>query len=95
MNLSLCLVLVLFAFPESAMTSNQDNYNLCLHNCVLCVRLWEPGVYDGEKCALNCTKNKSNPQIVDPDCNSLKMFNYRAMAMARVSSEREARDSKD
>lgn len=93
MKPTLCFVLMLFAIPGIAIAAKQDNYNLCLHNCVLCVRLWEPGVYDGEKCALNCTNNKSNPQIVDPDCNSLKMFNYRAMA--RVTSEREARDSKD
>lgn len=93
MNITLSVFLFCSVMPLLTIAANQDDYYLCLHNCALCVRLWEPGVYDGEKCANNCTKNKSNPQIVDPDCKSLKMFNYRAME--RVSSEREARGSSE
>lgn len=52
---------------------------LCLHNCALCVRIWESGLYNGEKCAKKCLKYKSNPRIVDPDCDQLKMFNQKAL----------------
>lgn len=52
---------------------------LCLHNCALCVRIWESGIYNGEKCAKKCLKYKSNPRIVDPECDQLKMFNQKAL----------------
>lgn len=54
----------------------QSELYLCLHNCALCVRQWETGLYNGEKCAKKCLKHKSDPYIVDPDCTSLKLFNY-------------------
>src|SRR5947199_489453 len=68
--------------PSSSSDSEKDLY-LCLHNCALCVRQWEPGLYNGEKCARKCMKMRTTPRIVDPDCNSLKMFNYRAIKKRR------------
>lgn len=70
-------ILVMFADSQSNSTTSDKLY-LCLHNCALCVRQWEPGLYNGEKCARKCLKHRSNPRIVDPDCDSLKMFNRRA-----------------
>ena len=57
------------------MVRNESKLYLCLHNCALCVRQWEPGLYNGERCARKCLKHKSNPKIIDPDCDSIKMFN--------------------
>ena len=59
-------------------TSNSNNrMYLCLNNCALCVRQWETGLYNGEKCAKKCLKLKANPRIVDPDCNAIKFFNHK------------------
>lgn len=58
---------------------NQDKpekiYYLCIHNCALCVRLWENGLYNGKKCAQTCLEHQNNPKIVDPDCKNLTFFN--------------------
>lgn len=89
MNFFMFIAVVCLLSQRTA-AGDQDEYYLCLHNCALCVRHWEPGVYDGEKCATKCTKMRSSPRVVDPDCKSLKMFNYRVME--RVSSQRERRD---
>uniref|UniRef100_T1JWS3 Eclosion hormone n=1 Tax=Tetranychus urticae TaxID=32264 RepID=T1JWS3_TETUR len=53
---------------------NQEKVYLCLHNCALCVRFWENGLYNGEKCARKCLKNKKRPKIIDPDCKILRFF---------------------
>lgn len=70
--------LFLCIFITQCVQSNkaQSELYLCLHNCALCVRQWETGLYNGEKCARKCIKHKSDPYIVDPDCTSLKLFNY-------------------
>uniref|UniRef100_T1KBM9 Eclosion hormone n=1 Tax=Tetranychus urticae TaxID=32264 RepID=T1KBM9_TETUR len=67
--------------------SPNDKLHLCLHNCALCVRVWEHGLYNGEKCALKCLKFKENPRIIDPDCESLKLFNQKAFRIKKASDE--------
>lgn len=67
---------------DSEVISNTGENNklyLCLHNCALCVRVWESGLYNGEKCAKKCLKYKANPRIVDPECDQLKLFNQKAL----------------
>lgn len=61
---------------EKLISSNSKMY-LCLNNCALCVRQWETGLYNGEKCAKKCLKFKANPRVVDPDCNNIKFFNHK------------------
>jgi hypothetical protein len=61
----------------SIKTNSNNKMYLCLNNCALCVRQWETGLYNGEKCAKKCLRFKNNPRIIDPDCNSLKFFNYK------------------
>jgi hypothetical protein len=90
---ALIIAVTISLMTEKTSADDQDEYLLCLHNCALCVRQWEPGVYDGEKCAIKCTKIRSNPRIVDPDCNSLKMFDYHVME--KVSSQRERGNADD
>ena len=85
------IIVCISLLTQRTVADDQDEYYLCLHNCALCVRHWEPGVYDGEKCAAKCSKMRSSPRVVDPDCKSLKMFNYRVME--RVSSQREGRNA--
>lgn len=78
---SLCLLHQItssFSLSTSDSATSHKLY-LCLHNCALCVRHWEAGLYNGEKCAKKCLRFKSNPRIVDPDCNSLKLFNYKVI----------------
>ena len=76
------LLLLSLSVHRLVAADEQDEFYLCLHNCALCVRQWEAGVYDGEKCATKCTSMRSQPRVVDPDCTSLKMFNYKVMARA-------------
>lgn len=77
---SVSIIFIVFLLPclLQYVSSNraQSELYLCLHNCALCVRQWESGLYNGEKCARKCLKHKSDPYIVDPDCTSLKLFNY-------------------
>lgn len=80
------------AAPTSSSSSKEETIDpqvyLCLHNCALCVRQWEPGVYNGEKCARKCIKFQENPRVVDPDCSSPRLFNYKVMKK-RGSSDSE------
>lgn len=74
---------VALAAPTSTSSSKEETIDpqvyLCLHNCALCVRQWEPGVYNGEKCARKCIKFQENPRVIDPDCSSPRLFNYKVM----------------
>ena len=87
----LLMIIVYLNLGSRAAAADRDGYYLCLHNCALCVRQWEAGVYDGEKCATKCMTSRSAPLLVDPDCKSLKMFDYQVMQ--RKTSERNARQS--
>lgn len=73
-----CTLILVITITFQCVKGNkaQSELYLCLHNCALCVRQWESGLYNGEKCARKCLKHKSDPYIVDPDCTSLKLFNY-------------------
>ena len=62
---------------DDKLISGNSKMYLCLNNCALCVRQWETGLYNGEKCAKKCLKFKANPRVVDPDCNNIKFFNYK------------------
>jgi len=74
-----CLFLTIQCGQESEnLAKNSNTFYLCVHNCALCVRLWEDGLYNGEMCAQKCLKHRSNPKIIDPDCNLLKFFNSKA-----------------
>lgn len=75
----IAVLAVLSCLVKNIATGDQDDFYLCLHNCALCVRQWEEGAYNGEKCAKQCTTLRTSPRIVDPDCVSLKMFNYNVM----------------
>ena len=66
-------------------SAENNKLYLCLHNCALCVRVWEHGLYNGEKCARKCLKFKENPRIIDPDCESLKLFNQKAFRIKKSS----------
>ncbi|RWS23076.1 hypothetical protein B4U80_07162 [Leptotrombidium deliense] len=76
-----------FAFQLLIATKSEENevlsanktraLNLCLHNCAICVRFWEEGLYNGEKCAKHCMLYKSSPRVVDPNCNVSKFFNVK------------------
>lgn len=74
----ICFLFAIVLFSFYGMNSNETDNKLylCFHNCALCVIQWEVGLYNGEKCAKKCLKFRSNPRIVDPDCNTLKFFNY-------------------
>lgn len=54
---------------------NKAKLYQCLNSCAMCVEHWEPGLYNGPRCAKQCIKHKGQ-RIVDPDCVKLKMFNY-------------------
>ncbi|CAL1270470.1 unnamed protein product, partial [Larinioides sclopetarius] len=54
---------------------NKAKLYLCINSCAMCVEHWEPGLYNGPRCAKQCLKHKGQ-RIVDPDCVKLKMFNY-------------------
>ncbi|XP_055945479.1 uncharacterized protein LOC129976115 [Argiope bruennichi] len=56
-------------------TENKAKLYLCINSCAMCVEHWEPGLYNGPRCAKQCLKHKGQ-RIVDPDCVKLKMFNY-------------------
>ncbi|RWS05716.1 hypothetical protein B4U79_07971 [Dinothrombium tinctorium] len=56
---------------------NSNSLNMCLHNCALCVRFWQSGLYNGEKCANRCMRFKQNPRVIDPDCKSIHFFNFK------------------
>ncbi|KAG8192905.1 hypothetical protein JTE90_025614 [Oedothorax gibbosus] len=64
--------------PTSSTTASPETrakLYQCLNSCAMCVEHWEPGLYNGPRCAKQCMKHKGQ-RIVDPDCVKLKMFNY-------------------
>ncbi|XP_076321891.1 uncharacterized protein LOC143231138 [Tachypleus tridentatus] len=74
--------LIMF-LPECSATKNgtptgmRGKLYLCIHNCAMCVTTWEPGLYNGHRCALRCIRNKGR-KLVDPDCNNIGLFNHNA-----------------
>ncbi|GAB6027543.1 hypothetical protein CHUAL_001788 [Chamberlinius hualienensis] len=70
----MCSTLSLTATVE-ATTIKSDQFYFCLQNCANCVQFWEHGLYNGRRCATHCLRLQGK-EIVDPDCNNPKMFNY-------------------
>ncbi|PRD28044.1 UNVERIFIED_CONTAM: hypothetical protein NCL1_33636 [Trichonephila clavipes] len=64
-----------FGGTPTPATENKAKLYLCINSCAMCVEHWEPGLYNGPRCAKQCLKHKGQ-RIVDPDCVKLKMFNY-------------------
>ncbi|KFM67953.1 hypothetical protein X975_13520, partial [Stegodyphus mimosarum] len=72
---SLMLLFNLLHASKDSTTTEKTKLYLCLNSCAMCVEHWEPGLYNGPRCAKMCMKHKGQ-KIVDPDCVKLKMFNY-------------------
>lgn len=74
-----CLWLVLTEFlccsEEEQKLPRAERFYSCLHNCATCVQFWEYGLYNGRRCAKRCVRQQGR-EVVDPDCNDPKMFNY-------------------
>ncbi|GAB6026652.1 hypothetical protein CHUAL_013058 [Chamberlinius hualienensis] len=78
----LCLIsyvmsstLPLTTSSEQLTTVKPSQFYSCLQNCANCVQFWEYGLYNGRRCAKRCLRQQGR-EIVDPDCNNPKMFNY-------------------
>ncbi|GIY27416.1 hypothetical protein CDAR_52531 [Caerostris darwini] len=74
-SILLFVALQTFEATTAPSVENKAKLYLCINSCAMCVEHWEPGLYNGPRCAKQCLKHKGQ-RIVDPDCVKLKMFNY-------------------